>query len=113
MSIEEGWRLRFDLVCDRTWADMKPTNDTSVRHCETFKKNVHYCDNLADAREHAVENHCIAVDLGVIRRDGDLRPRMMFAGQPSTESLRQSYEEDVDSVSQARLAARKQGRQRR
>lgn len=108
-----GWRLQFDFVCDKTWADMRPTDDNKVRHCEACSKNVYFCDNLADAREHSQDNHCIAVDLGIIRQDDDLTPRMMFAGQPSRESLRRSYEEDVDPVSQARLDARKKGGKKR
>lgn len=109
----EGWRLRFDFVCDKTWADMRPTSHEDVRLCETCSTRVYYCDNLADAREHSQANHCIAVDLGVIRRDDDLTPRMMFAGQPSKEDLRESYEEDVDPVSQARLDARRHGSKKR
>jgi len=113
-STTEGW-LRFDFVCDKTWADLKPTDDQTMRHCEACSKNVFFCDNLADAREHAHENHCIAVDLGIIRRNGDLdphvdRPHMAVLGAPSIEPTRHDYERDLDPVSQARLAARKQGR---
>jgi uncharacterized protein (TIGR02996 family) len=112
-STGEAWRPRFDIVCDKSWADLKPTDDNNVRHCESCRKSVYFCDNLADAREHSQEGHCIAVDLGIIRRDGDLVPRTMFLGRPSKESVRQSYEEDVDPVSQARLDARKQARKKR
>jgi uncharacterized protein (TIGR02996 family) len=101
------WRPRFDFVCDRTWADLTSTGDTGVRHCEECGKDVHYCDTLADAREHSREGHCIAVDLGIIRREGDLLPPMSFLGQPSKADVRRTYEEDMDHVSQARLKARK------
>jgi uncharacterized protein (TIGR02996 family) len=101
------WPIRFDFVCDQSWADMAPTGDDRVRHCRACSKDVHFCDNIADAREHAHAEHCIAVDLGVIRRDGDLRQRGMFLGRPSPEDIRSSYEEDVDPVSRARLGARK------
>jgi uncharacterized protein (TIGR02996 family) len=30
----DGWRLQFDFVCNKTWADMQPTDDNKVRHCE-------------------------------------------------------------------------------
>jgi len=103
----EGSWPRFDFVCVQSWAEMRPTDDNHVRRCETCSKNVYFCDNLADAREHSQEGHCIAVDLGIIRREGDLRPRAMFLGRPSKEDVRKTYEEDVDPVSQARLAARK------
>jgi uncharacterized protein (TIGR02996 family) len=106
-STGEGWWPRFDFVCDKSWADMRPTGDDKVRHCEACNKSVHFCDNLADAREHAAAGRCIAVDLGIIRRDRDLVPPRMFLGRPSKEDVRESYEKDVDAVSQARLAARK------
>jgi len=112
-STREVWRPRFDFVCDKTWADLKPTDDNNVRHCESCSKNVHFCDNLADAREHSQEGHCIAVDLGIIRREGDLVPRAAFLGQPSKEVLRKTYEEDVDPVSQARLDGRQKVRKHR
>jgi uncharacterized protein (TIGR02996 family) len=108
-----GWQPRFDFVCDKSWADMKPTDSNNVRHCETCSQNVHFCDNLADAREHSQEGHCIAVDLGIIRREGDLVPRGMFLGRPSREDVRRTYEDDVDPVSRARLATRRQGKKKR
>jgi hypothetical protein len=107
-----GSVLRFDFVCDKTWADMTPTKDESVRHCESCNNNVHFCDNIADARHHSRNNHCIAVDLGVIRREDDLRPPMMILGRPSSASIRKSYEEDIDVVSQARLDARRKDKKK-
>jgi uncharacterized protein (TIGR02996 family) len=109
-SARGAWRLRFAQVCDKTWGDLQPTANRTVRHCESCGKNVHYCDNIADAREHSWEGHCIAVDLGVLRRDNDLVPRFSFAGEVSIGDLRDTFKEDIDSVSQARLEARKQGR---
>jgi uncharacterized protein (TIGR02996 family) len=105
---EEGfWWLRFDFVCDKTWADMTPTDDNNVRNCELCSKSVYFCDNITDARGPSQEGHCIAIDLGVIRRDGDLVPRAAFTGQPRREDLRQSYKQELDPVSQARLDARR------
>ena len=51
--------------------------------------------------------------VGIIRRDRDLVPRMMFAGRPSPEDVRKTYEDDVDPVSQARLKARKKAPKKR
>ena len=112
-STVDGWRLRFNFICDKTWADLKPTDDNKVRRCEKCSQNAYFCNNLAAAREHSQEGRCIAVDLGIIRRKGDLVPPLMFAGQPSKEDVRKTYEEDIDPVSQARLQARKQGRKNR
>jgi len=102
-SAGNDFALRFEFLCDRTWADMQPTEDTDVRHCATCSKNVYYCDNLADAREQSSNGHCIAVDVGIVRRDGDLNPPTLFLGRPSKQELRETYEEDLDSVSRARL----------
>jgi hypothetical protein len=102
------WRPRFEFICDQSWADMEPTGVDNVRRCETCRKNVYFCDNLADAREHSQQGHCIAVDLGIIRRDGDLIPPTSFVGRPSQETIRRTYEENLDPVSQTRLDARKQ-----
>src|SRR5262249_3880566 len=62
----------FDFLCDRQWGEMTPTEDAAVRFCEGCTQYVHYCDTIAVARLHAQQGHCVAVDLGIIRRDGDL-----------------------------------------
>src|SRR5262249_20738897 len=79
------WRYRelFEFVCDNRWDEMTPTEDNSVRRCEGCKENVHYCDTITEAREHAQQGHCVAVDLGIIRRHDDLSPRRMWLGRPS------------------------------
>lgn len=107
-----GWKLRFDFVCDKSWADLQSTGDDRVRHCGACEKNVYYCDNIADAREHTEKRHCVAVDLGIIRRDGDLNQRLHVLGRPSPEQLRIHYEEDIDPVSQARLKIKKKAEMR-
>ncbi len=90
----------FEFVCDKRWDEMTPTADQSVRRCEQCQENVHYCDTLAVARQHAEKNHCIAVDLGVIRRHDDLSPPQMWAGRPSAGTLRQEAErQQLDAVS--------------
>lgn len=109
----ESWRLRFEFICDKTWSALTPTAEGNVRHCDSCQKDVHYCDNLAEAREHSQSNQCIVVDLGVIRRPDDLNPPMLFMGSPSIEDVRESYEEDIDAVSQARLDERKKGKRKK
>jgi uncharacterized protein (TIGR02996 family) len=70
--------LQFEFVCDRRWEDMRPTADDAVRHCDACRQAVHYCHSITEARQHALGGHCIAVDLGVIRCEGDLGPPMML-----------------------------------
>src|SRR5262249_38958421 len=110
---EGAWQPRFEFVCDKTWADMKSTGHIGVRHCESCSQHVHFCDNLADAREHAQAGHCIGVDLGIVRRKGGLGPQMIVLGRTSQEAIQSTYEEDLDPVSRARLDARKQAKKKR
>src|SRR5262249_7202566 len=44
---------QFDLLCDRRWDELTPTSDGAVRFCETCQNNVHYCDTIMAARDHA------------------------------------------------------------
>ncbi len=76
---EVSWRLRFEFVCDKTWADLDATDDHQVRHCATCLQHVHFCESLDQARDHAREGHCVAVTLGVNRRKGDLGPPMTMS----------------------------------
>jgi hypothetical protein len=84
--------VKFEFLCDRRWEDLRPSGDRALRRCDACRQDVHYCDTITEARRHAWEGHCIAVDLGVIRRDGDLWPPQMWLGWPSAETLRQEEE---------------------
>jgi uncharacterized protein (TIGR02996 family) len=94
---EEGDRkrigpLRFEFVCDRRWEDLRATDDGTVRYCEGCAKNVHYCDTITAARDHAEQGLCVAVDLGVLRREGDLAPPMLTMGLISPSAIRREQE---------------------
>jgi uncharacterized protein (TIGR02996 family) len=82
----------FSFVCDRRWEDLEPTSDQATRFCEGCRQNVHYCATIMEARQHAAEQHCIAVDLGVIRREHDLEPPHILVGRPSPAHLKQEAE---------------------
>jgi uncharacterized protein (TIGR02996 family) len=84
--------LRFDFVCDRRWDELSPTSDEAVRFCDSCRDNVHYCDTIMAAREHAWQGHCVVVDLGVIRRERDLEPRQMVLGIPGPGFYRREDE---------------------
>ena len=93
----------FQFVCDRGWEDMSPTDESAVRHCAQCDEAVHYCATLTEARKHAERGHCVAVDLGIIRRDDDLAPRRRWLGRPSAETIRKEEERwELDPVSAAR-----------
>jgi uncharacterized protein (TIGR02996 family) len=103
----ERLRNQFAFVCDVEWDEMTVTGEATVRHCERCKENVHYCDTITAAREHARQGHCVAVDLGIIRRDNDLAPRRSLRGRMlPAQAARVEQQEDerlaVDDVSRER-----------
>lgn len=95
--------LQFEFLCDRRWEELAPTTNPAVRACDACQQSVHYCDTITEARRHAWQGHCIAVDLGVIRREQDLEPERMWLGRPSVETLRREGERmEPDAVSAER-----------
>lgn len=83
--IDLGWRqkvarpliencLGFEVECPREWGALAATERQSVRYCGSCRKQVHYCDSVSAARDHAMQGHCVAVDVVAIRRPGDLAP---------------------------------------
>jgi uncharacterized protein (TIGR02996 family) len=84
--------VRFEFVCDRRWEDLRPTDERAVRFCDACELHVHYCDTITDARKHALRGHCVAVDLGVMRREWDLRERRILMGRMSPEAAQREAE---------------------
>jgi uncharacterized protein (TIGR02996 family) len=109
-DLQSRYGLVFDFVCDRTWDELTPTDDRAVRSCEGCRRNVHYCDTITDARRHAWAGHCIAVDLGVIRKERDLQPRLMVLGMPGPEFYRREDERLQPDPVSAERERRKQER---
>jgi uncharacterized protein (TIGR02996 family) len=103
--------LRFDFLCDRRWEELRPTDDRAIRSCDACQQNVHYCDTITEASRHADSGHCIAVDLGVIRREGDLDSMGMWLGRPSQSMLRQEEERMRPDPVSAERERRKQQNQ--
>jgi uncharacterized protein (TIGR02996 family) len=96
-------QVRFDFLCGRRWEDLSPTKDRTVRACDTCQQKVHYCDTITVARQHARAGHCIAIDLGVIRRNGDLEIRSIRLGRVRPQTLRrEGTEPDPVSVERER-----------
>jgi uncharacterized protein (TIGR02996 family) len=106
-EISRRYALRFfNYLCDRRWEDLKPTDDRAVRLCEGCKENVHYCDTIMQAREHAWAGHCVAIDLGVIRHDRDLEPQMAFLGRVTPDY----FEEERQRLGPDPVSAERQRR---
>jgi uncharacterized protein (TIGR02996 family) len=71
-SAVENCEPRFKFVCTQRWEQLLPTKVAAVRFCEECHKKVHYCHNIEEARDHADQGHCVAVDAGVARKPDDL-----------------------------------------
>lgn len=65
--------LKFDLVCDLRWDQLAPSADPKVRMCHRCVSDVHFCVTLAEAQRHTRQQKCVAIDLSVRRRGGDLK----------------------------------------
>ncbi len=107
---QRSFLLTFEYLCDRRWEDLRTTDDKAVRFCDKCQHNVHYCDTIMEAREHAWAGHCIAVDLGVIRRQDDLAPERHWLGMPSPGTVRKEYERMQPDHVSAEREREKQGR---
>ena len=68
----EQCELKFAFKCPKQWDKLATTADDAVRFCDACQRNVYYCQTVPDAFAHAVQGHCVAVNLGRRRRSGDL-----------------------------------------
>jgi uncharacterized protein (TIGR02996 family) len=66
--------LEFTYDCPRRWELLSEGDDPSVRHCAACARSVYHCATLEEAREHAWQGHCVAVDSRLARTPGDLDP---------------------------------------
>jgi uncharacterized protein (TIGR02996 family) len=108
----ENCGIQFEVQCPKKWDQLTPTDAAYHRFCSECHRLVVYCDTIMDARRHAWAGECVAVDVGVIRREGDLDPELEsprislgFAPYPSRvmELLR------PDDTSAARAAKKSAG----
>lgn len=97
--------IEFEFECPVLWEAMTPTGDVAIRRCESCKQNVYYCDTIGQAREHARQGHCVAVDAAIPRTEGDLVPPRYVKGKigPNSPLVRQNrISTQVDEVSKER-----------
>jgi uncharacterized protein (TIGR02996 family) len=81
----ENCHFRFEFQCPKQWDKLQSTGDSAIRFCEMCRKNVYYCRTIGEARAHAYRGDCVAVDLRVDRREGDLQFRRMLLGKVAYE----------------------------
>jgi uncharacterized protein (TIGR02996 family) len=100
---ERGGRYRrhFNFVCDKSWDEMRPTDDPAVRACDDCRQDVHYCDTIAGARQQAQRGHCVAVDLGIARSEDDLSPPLLMLGFVDPTAARDERRLEPDAAARA------------
>jgi uncharacterized protein (TIGR02996 family) len=80
----ENCAVEFAFRCPNQWESLQPTEDAQVRHCDVCDQHVYHCGTISEAQEHALQQHCIAVDSRLSRTPGDLDPlppRLMVLGK--------------------------------
>lgn len=69
----ENCNVRWRFQCPKKWSELEETRSPEVRFCSACRKDVFFCDSVDKARRLAEEvGACVAIDLGVIRRDRDM-----------------------------------------
>jgi uncharacterized protein (TIGR02996 family) len=77
----ENCDLRFAFQCPLQWENLTSTDDARVRFCSACQRQVYYCDSISEARSQAWHGHCVAVDVRVARKPGDLEPPYLVLGE--------------------------------
>jgi len=83
-EVELAWRvlvtnarvgcLALDTRCPLEWSALAPTERGDVRHCAACDQPVYYALSIGEARRHAAQQRCVAVDVLAARWDDDLAP---------------------------------------
>lgn len=69
--------MDFVFECPKRWEELTPTEDgNDVRFCDACHKTVHYCRSQDELRRNVDAMRCVAVELSVVRRPGDLEPEL-------------------------------------
>jgi len=68
----ENCSLAFKFRCPERWEKLRRTEVAAVRFCDSCRQRVFYCGSIEEARGHAADGNCIAVDAAVARSPDDL-----------------------------------------
>lgn len=82
-TLDPHWLARLDraevafcpqwtLRCPMRWAELSPTAQPRVRHCEHCDALVFHVLSIEEAREHAHHGRCVALFSAIERSSGDL-----------------------------------------
>jgi hypothetical protein len=53
----------FGYQCDKSWDDLKPTEDSTIRHCDKCRHDVYYCSSSEILMNAIQSKLCVAVDI--------------------------------------------------
>ncbi|HEV7557583.1 MAG TPA: hypothetical protein VGO00_19095 [Kofleriaceae bacterium] len=81
--------VTFSYQCPRTWAELAPTADPTVRHCDGCGEAVHRCSTLVEAESLAVARRCISIPVELTSAIyTQLQPQLrMITGRPNIPAL--------------------------
>lgn len=83
-EIDVAWRLLIAspavercgvasrVQCPMTWSALQATERDGVRHCTGCQRDVYYALTVGEARAHAKDGHCVALDVTSARWRDDL-----------------------------------------
>lgn len=106
-------QIEFEFDCPILWEAMTPTENPTVRHCESCKRHVYYCDTIGEVHRYARNGHCIAVDIALPRVEGDLEEPQwgrMRKGKVSAAQLERWREDRRRSELAERISAERERR---
>jgi uncharacterized protein (TIGR02996 family) len=81
--------VRFTFLCPNQWGMLQPTDDPAVRFCAGCQQKVYRCETTAQARDHALSGHCIAISgqvAGTVAREQEAA-MADCVGRPNPYSL--------------------------
>jgi len=69
----------MEFVCQKTWEDLKPTDDQRKRYCRECKENVHFCITQEELDQAVDQTHCVAYFIDEKRTEAESG---MILGRP-------------------------------
>jgi uncharacterized protein (TIGR02996 family) len=70
----------FEFECPKRWESLGATDDPAVRYCDSCRQSVYYAQTIEEAKRHAWIGRCVAVQLGLPRKKGDLERETVTMG---------------------------------
>jgi uncharacterized protein (TIGR02996 family) len=93
----ENCGLQCQFECSWKWEQLQPTENDCIRNCETCERQVHYCHSVRQARHHARQGECVAIDSTLVRKPKDLAVRRQ-AGPEHQVTIRMGLMEPSEPV---------------